>query len=351
MTEKYVELYKKYRPRVWEDVIGQDKVTENLRQIAISGEIPTSFMFFGTHGCGKTTSAFILAKALNCENPFEGNPCNECKTCKAIDNNSQMGVNYMSAANNGSVDAIRKLTNDAQIAQPIKQPVWIIDEVHGISKAAFESLLIPLESESAKALYIFCSTEPEKIPSTILSRVQVRTFFPVPPSDIAVNLKRIIAKEGADVSDEEIVQIVRASNGSVRDSIRDLETVIQGGELPEQFTIELLKLLVSKKYTEVYKLTSQMQAENQSFNAAAMRLYSDLSSILLIQSGSEPTVMYPGLEEIAGMITPAVTIQYLNSLGETIETMSNNIIDNRILFEIGMSKIITIRREFERREA
>lgn len=349
MTEKYVELYKKYRPRVWEDVIGQDTVVDNLRNIVKSGKVPTSFIFLGPHGCGKTTCAFILSKALNCEHPTEdGNPCNQCDTCKAIDENRQMGFNYVSAANNGSVDAVRKLVTDGQVVQPVKKKVFLIDEAHSLSKAAFEALLIPLENENTEPLFIFCSTEPEKIISTIQSRSQIRTFNPVSLQELAINLKRIVDAEKLDVTDEQIVQIARASSGSVRDSIRDLETVIAGGELPVQFSIELLKLLVTHKYTELYALTNEMQANNENFAKAAQRLYADMSSILLVQAGGKPPVLQAGIEEIAKMTSPQLIIKYLAILGETIETMGRNMVDSRVLFEIGMSKIISFKRDYDK---
>lgn len=346
MAEKYLELYKKYRPKVWEDVIGQEGTIATLKPLALNKKIPTGFMFFGTHGCGKTSSAFLLAKALNCENLQEdGNPCNECETCKSIDNGSQMGVRYISMANQGSAEDARKLTQEASFAQPIPVPIIIADECHRLSPTAWDSFLIPLESGKNKTLYIFCSTEPEKIPKTILSRLQTRTFNPVGEKELAVNLMKIAKKENLEITKEQIIQVVRSSNGSVRDSISLMETLISNGVLPEQYSEQVLRLIASAKYTDLYSLTAEMSANGQNFAEVSQRLYSDMTNILIMMSGGKPAVTYPAMTEVAGKVSPKLIIAYLSILGDTITSMSRNTVDSRILFDIGLSKIVTLNRK------
>lgn len=350
MTEKYLELYKKYRPRTWGSIIGQDIIVNSLKGAVLEKKIPTAYMFLGTHGCGKTSSAFVLAKALNCEHLKEnGDPCNECQTCKAIDNQSQIGIRYVSMANNGTADEVRKITSEARIAQPIKQPVMILDEVHRLSPAGFDSLLIPLENESVKTLYILCSTEPEKIPKTILSRCQIRSFKPVDAKTIAKHLQYINEKEQLGLTNKELVQVVRSSNGSVRDSIRNLETLATHGALPEQYSELVLKTVMSTKYTEVFLLSNKLQNEGQSFSETIQRLYSDLSNVLVMLAGGKPAIVYPFMEEVAKQASPQLIITYLNILGDTINSMSKNVIDSRILFDIALSKIVTTKRKFDGR--
>lgn len=346
--EQYVELYKRSRPRIWDDIIGQDTVVASLRKAVLESMTPTGYMFFGLHGCGKTSAAFILAKSLNCDNlDSEGNPCNQCDTCRAIDDKTQMGVRYISMANQGSAEDVRKIVNESQLVQPIKKQVWILDECHRLSQTAFDSLLIPLESEKARTLFIFCSTEPDKIPKTITSRLQVRTFNPVSPQEIAKNLKKIAVNEGLNVTDEQIIQAARAANGSVRDSVSALETLSSHGVLPEQYSEKVLKLLSSQRYTDVYSLTAEMNNNGQNFTDAAQRLYSDLSSILIMLAGGKPAVVYPVMQEVAGTLTPQLVIGFLDILGNTITNMSRNTVDSRILFDIAMSNMIGLRRKYE----
>lgn len=348
MTEQYTELYKRYRPRTWDDIIGQDNAVSTLRQTVITEKIPTGFMFFGSHGCGKTSSAFILAKALNCKNVSEdGNPCNECDVCKSIDKQTQPGVRYISMANQGTAEDVRKIVNEAQLVQPIKKQVWILDEVHRLSAQAFDALLIPLESEKAKTLFIFCSTEPDRIPKTVLSRLQVRNFNPVGAKELALNLQKIVTAEGLTMSKEQIIQAVRSANGSVRDSISNLETLASSGLLPEQYSEKVLKLLLSTKYTDVFSLTNEMVTDGQNFTKTAQRLYSDLSGVLILQSGGKPATSYPAMVEVAKTVEPRLVVMYLDLLGNTITDMSRNTVDSRILFDIAMAKIITARRKVQ----
>ena len=346
MSEHYTELYKKYRPRVWSDIIGQDQVIKSIQQSALSNTTPTGYMFFGPHGCGKTSTAFVLAKTMNCENVTkDGDPCNQCATCKAIDKNTQIGVQYISMANRGSVDDIRKMVNEAQLAQPIKHQVLILDECHNLSKAAFDALLIPLESEKSKSLFIFCSTEPDKIPKTILSRIQTRTFNPVDMKTLAFNLKKISDAENLNVTKEQLISAVRSANGSVRDSVRNLETIISGGELPEAYSEKVLNLITSRKFTDIYNLTNEMQASGQNFTKTTERLYEDLSKVLIIQAGAEPASIAPEINEVAKALTPSLVMNYLTVLGDTITLMSRNTVNSRILFDVAMSKIVTLRRK------
>lgn len=350
MSKNYQELYKRYRPRTWDDIIGQDKIIDTLRQAVITGQVPTGYMFFGPHGCGKTSSAFILAKALNCNHLKEdGNPCNECQTCKSIDKNSQIGIQYISMANRGSAEDVRKIVQEAQLAQPINHQVWILDECHRLSGQAFDALLIPLESEKTKSLFIFCSTEPEKIPKTILSRLQTRTFNPVKPDVLATNLAKIVKNENLEISHEEIIRAVQGAQGSVRDSIRNLETLVSNGVLPEQYSEKVLKLLCTRNPADIFRMTSEMASQGQSFVQTIQRLYSDLAGVFMIQAGAQPTVLYPAMSVVAENINPNVTSKCLDILGQAIDNMSKNTVDSRILFEIALKKCLEFRNMYEKK--
>ena len=346
VAEKYTELYKKYRPDTWDQIVGQDKVINTLRDVPITGKIPTGYMFFGPHGCGKTSTAFVLAKALNCENLQEdGSPCNKCKTCLAIDAGRQPGIRYISMANQGSAEDVRKIVNEATLAQPIKKQVFILDECHRLSPTAFDSLLIPLESETMPALFVFCSTEPDKIPKTILSRVQVRTFNPVDAKTIARNLKHIVDAEHLSVSTEQIVEITKASHGSVRDSISNLENIVAGGVLSGSYSTQVLSMLAGQRYTDLFKLTNVINNDGQSFTEVSQQLYEEFANILVAMGGSKIALSQEaklfGKQSSVQLILNDLTI-----LGDCITQMSYNTVNNRVLFEIAMTKIITQARKY-----
>jgi DNA polymerase-3 subunit gamma/tau len=202
----YEELYKKYRPRTWGEVVGQDKIVDNLRESVSTDRIAGAYLFSGPRGCGKTTVALILAKAINCENPDgEGNPCNHCDNCKSIDANTNMGVHYLSAANfeGGGVNDIKSIVDQAKRRSAIRKPIWIIDEIQRLSKNALDALLIPLEDPNMSSIFIFCTTEIDKIPLTITSRVQQRAFKLVPRKTLDALCRRILKQEGYEEIPEE----------------------------------------------------------------------------------------------------------------------------------------------------
>ena len=163
MSDKYIELYKKYRPKKWEDIIGQETIVTPIKNAIKSNKIPTGYIFSGLAGTGKTTLALLIAKVLNCHQLDENmNPIEDDIT-RAIDNDSLIGVKQISMAN-ATVEDVRKIMAESFISQPIKKKVFILDEFHNCSKAAFESILTDLESTNQDSLFICCTTEPDKIP-------------------------------------------------------------------------------------------------------------------------------------------------------------------------------------------
>ena len=343
----YQELYKRYRPKDWDDLVGQDGVVRDLRKEVTTNQVPTAYLFAGKqHGAGKTSAAWIMAKAVNCENlDLEtGNPCNECDTCINIDNNNQLGVQYISMANNGSVADANAIIRQAQMSQPVKRPVWILDESHRMSKEAAEAWLIPLESPNMKALFIFCSTEPEKMIDTVKSRVQQKSFRSINPLETFKHLERIVEKEGLTLTTEQIQSAALESNGSLRDAMQNLEVIARDGKLASSYKNKILSMLTSRNYVRALEISAEMEQDGQSYLQATQQLYRDFSDMLLLLAGATPdSVSNPkGYKAFASAIGPNGILESIKLMGDTLNTMVYNTVDNRILFEVLLVNLIEI---------
>lgn len=220
----YQVLYRKYRPKVFSDVYGQDHVTSTLKNEIKNGRVSHAYLFTGSRGTGKTTCAKILAKAVNCEHNVDGEPCNECEVCKGLDNGSIYDVVEIDAASNNGVDSIRELRDETNYAPSRgKYRVYIIDEVHMLSTGAFNALLKTLEEPPAHVIFILATTEVHKLPATILSRCQRFDFKRIQPETMAVRLKEVAGLEGLSLDDDAAVLIARIADGALRDGLSILD--------------------------------------------------------------------------------------------------------------------------------
>ena len=220
----YQALYRKYRPQTFDDVVGQMAVTQTLKTQLQSGRLSHAYLFTGSRGTGKTTSAKILAKAVNCENPQDGNPCNCCKACVAIDSGSCMDVLEIDAASNNGVDNVRDLRDDAiYTPSQVKMRVYIIDEVHMLSISAFNALLKIIEEPPEHLLFILATTELHKVPATILSRCQRFSFRRISQEDIAARLQYVAYQEKIDLDDSAARVLARLADGGMRDGLSLLD--------------------------------------------------------------------------------------------------------------------------------
>ena len=201
----YQALYRKWRPRTFDDVVGQTHITDTLKRQVATGRLSHAYLFTGTRGTGKTTCAKILARAVNCEHPVDGNPCNTCDSCRGIENGSILDVLELDAASNNGVDQVRALRDEAVYTPAaVRKRVYIVDEVHMLSTAAFNALLKILEEPPAHLMFILATTELHKVPATIKSRCQQFSFQRILPGDIAQRLLYVAEREGfAKTAEEE----------------------------------------------------------------------------------------------------------------------------------------------------
>lgn len=220
----YQALYRKWRPRTFDQVVGQTHITETLKRQVAAGRLSHAYLFTGTRGTGKTSCAKILSRAVNCQNPQDGNPCNQCPACQGIENGSILDVLELDAASNNGVDQVRALRDEA-IYSPaaVKKRVYIVDEVHMLSTAAFNALLKILEEPPEHLMFILATTELHKVPATIKSRCQQFAFQRILPGDIASRLSDVARAEGILLNHDGAELIARLADGGMRDALSLLD--------------------------------------------------------------------------------------------------------------------------------
>ena len=225
----YQALYRKWRPRTFTDVCGQETVTTALKNELKNDRLSHAYLFTGCRGTGKTTCAKILAKAVNCEHPVDGDPCNECPTCRGIDDGSVLDVTEIDAASNNGVDSIRDLREEVSFT-PVtgKYRVYIIDEVHMLSAGAFNALLKTLEEPPAHVIFVLATTEVHKLPATILSRCQRFDFGRIRPEVIAERVRYVAEQEGLTVTPDAALLLARLADGAMRDALSLLDQCASG---------------------------------------------------------------------------------------------------------------------------
>ena len=227
----YQALYRKWRPQTFEQVLGQTATVKTLRRQIEDGRIAHAYLFCGCRGTGKTTMAKLMSRAINCQNPNHGDPCGQCEACRAIMSETTMDVLELDAASNNSVDNIRELLEQVRYpAQLGRYKVYIIDEVHMLSTAAFNALLKTLEEPPAHVVFILATTEPQKLPATILSRVQRYDFGRIPSSLMVGRMREALDDLGVEAEEEALRMVARAAEGAMRDAFSILDMCVAGAE-------------------------------------------------------------------------------------------------------------------------
>ena len=226
----YTALYRRFRPLKFEEIVGQEHITKTLRNQIIAGRVGHAYLFNGGRGTGKTSAAKVLARAVNCLNPQDGEPCNECEICKAALSGSLTDIVEMDAASNNSVEDIRSIREEVNFLPTLaKYRVYIIDEVHMLSTGAFNALLKTLEEPPEHVKFILATTEPQKLPATILSRCQRFDFKKLSNDSIIKRLKYVVNESNIEISDNALKLIATLSEGAMRDALSILERCLQDG--------------------------------------------------------------------------------------------------------------------------
>ena len=270
----YQALYRKWRPKSFADVVGQAHITETLRRQAAQGRLSHAYLFTGTRGTGKTTCAKILAKAVNCQHPVDGDPCSQCPACLGIDNGSLLDVLELDAASNNGVDQVRALRDEAVYSPAsVKYRVYIIDEVHMLSISAFNALLKILEEPPAHLIFILATTELHKVPATILSRCQRFAFKRLQPRDIAARLLYVARQEDMDLTEDAAGLLSRLSDGAMRDALSLLDQCgAAGGRIDGERVLDVLGLAGNVQTAEL--MDCLLRRDAQSALLLLDRLYS-----------------------------------------------------------------------------
>ena len=334
----YQALYRKWRPKTFADVVGQEHITETLQRQVAEGRLSHAYLFTGTRGTGKTTCAKILARAVNCEHPENGNPCNRCPSCLGIESGRFLDVVELDAASNNGVDSVRALRDEA-IYSPaqVKKRVYIVDEVHMLSTPAFNALLKILEEPPAHLMFILATTELHKVPATILSRCQRFSFRRIRPQDIVGRLNYIAGQEHIDLREDGAALLARLSDGALRDALSLLDQCAAAGgaiDAPAVLdalglagnvqTAQLMSLILSRDTRGALELLGKLYDGGKDVGAVLGEL-STLSRELLIRAtaGEGGESLLSGaydsatLENLSKQGTSARFIQLCTLLQET----------------------------------
>lgn len=357
----YTALYRKWRPDTFADVKGQDHIVTTLKNQIESDRIGHAYLFCGTRGTGKTTIAKILAKAVNCEHPVDGNPCGECAVCKAIANGSSLNVIEIDAASNNGVDNIRQIRDEVQYRPTEgKYKVYIIDEVHMLSIGAFNALLKTLEEPPAYVIFILATTEAHKIPVTIMSRCQRYDFKRISVETIADRLRDLVGRENAKVEDKALKYIAKMADGAMRDALslldqcmsfytdRELryEDVLEVlGTVDTEVFSRLLRDVVNEKVTSLIEALEEMILQGRDMTQLVLDFTWYLRNLLLLKASPEAEAMMDmsadnleRLKEETYMVTDDKIMRYIRILSE----LSANIkfsTQKRVLIEVALIKM------------
>ena len=357
----YTALYRKFRPDSFASVKGQDHIVKTLKNQIMADRIGHAYLFCGTRGTGKTTVAKILAKAVNCEHPVDGNPCGECETCKAIAAGTSMNVIEIDAASNNGVDNIREIREEVAYSPTTgKYKVYIIDEVHMLSIGAFNALLKTLEEPPSYVIFILATTEAHKIPITILSRCQRYDFKRISINTISSRLMELMEKENVEVEERAIRYIAKKADGSMRDALSLLDQCIAfylGQKLTYDHVLDVLgavdtevfsrflREILKNDVAQVMKHLEELVMQGRELGQFVSDFTWYLRNLLLLKSSEELEEVLDVssdnlvlLKEEAGMVREDTLIRFIRVFSELSGQMKFSG-SKRVLLEVALIKL------------
>ena len=357
----YTALYRKFRPDTFEDVKGQEHIVTTLKNQIRADRIGHAFLFCGTRGTGKTTVAKILAKAVNCEQPVDGSPCNECPTCRAIQAGTSMNVIEIDAASNNGVDNIREIREEVTYRPTQgKYKVYIIDEVHMLSAGAFNALLKTLEEPPSYVIFILATTESHKIPVTIQSRCQRYDFHRISIDTIAGRLRELMEKEQISVEEKALRYVAKAGDGSMRDALSLLDQCIAfylGQELTFDKVLEvlgtvdtevfskLLRKVLGQDVTSCIHILEDLLVNGKELGQFVNDFTWYLRNLLLVKTSEDAEEVLDvssenlkALQEESQLIDIDTLMRYIRVLSELSNNL-RNATQKRVLVEVGLIKL------------
>ena len=355
----YVALYRKFRPQKFEDMVGQEHITKTLKNQLINSRVAHAYLFSGGRGSGKTTTAKILARAVNCLNPINGEPCNECEICKQALEGTLTDISEIDAASNNGVDNIRDIGEEVEfIPTNAKYRVYIIDEVHMLSTGAFNALLKTLEEPPKHVIFILATTEPQKLPVTILSRCQRFDYKRISIEDIVKRLRIICEESKIEIEENALKIIAKMSDGAMRDAISILERCIASGNekvteeqikeivgIPEiEYLLALSEGLLKNDSEKVLLEAEKVIGEGKDLDVFAWELVKFIRDLVMVQI-SDNLVLYKD-EEKAKMLelVKVTTKENLLSLISELSKLQSEMkwaTDKEIIFETGLIRLAT----------
>lgn len=357
----YMAMYRKFRPTVFSEVKGQDAIVTTLKNQIKSERIGHAYLFCGTRGTGKTTVAKILAKAVNCDNPVDGEPCGECPVCKGIAAGTLLNVVEIDAASNSSVDNVRQIVDEVSYSPTEgKYKVYILDEVHMLTPAAFNALLKTLEEPPSYVIFILATTESHKIPITILSRCQRYDFKRISLETIADRMRELTEKEGAEVDEDALTFIAKEADGSMRDALSLLDQCLAfhfGERLTYEKALEVLGAVDDGIFAEIVqyisagdslnalKVVDEVSVQGRDFTQFVGNLLWYLRNLMLVKSSDVSpqsleisTESLERLKEIAAKLELTTIMRYIRILSDLNADMKYSD-QKRILLEIAVIRM------------
>ena len=352
----YYALYRKYRPLSFDDVMGQEAITTTLRRQVSTGQISHAYLFTGTRGTGKTTCAKILSRAVNCLDPKDGNPCNECDICKGLLEGTLYDVEEIDAASNNGVENIRQIREEVIYAPTAaKYKVYIIDEVHMLSPGAFNALLKTLEEPPAHAIFILATTEIHKVPATILSRCQRFDFLRLPKKTLIEQFRGVLAKEGKAMDDASLDLVAELADGSSRDGLSILDKVIDLsafedvervlGVIPRKKIYDLLRAAADGDTDTMYRAVGDMYNASADLGRLCINMMDTVKNLMIFRSSKHPEALLEksaselqALKELSERYPTERLLYTLRTLQDTLAMLPHSA-DKRADTEVCMLRI------------